>query len=104
MYFWVPFFIIPSGFITTGIIFVLSFHIFVTFISRSLYLESLPNYFSEIFDSAGAGKSNMVHVRSLNSLITISGQFTSTFSSMRIVTSHSAITFFLSTTCFGVFS
>ena len=40
MYFWVPFWIILSARITTGIVFVLSFHIFVTSVSRSLYLES----------------------------------------------------------------
>ena len=37
--FWMPFFIMPRAPITTGITFVLSFHIFVTVVLRSLYLE-----------------------------------------------------------------
>ena len=47
--FWLPFFIMPSAPITTGIVLVLSVHIFVTSISRSLYLESFWNSLTEIF-------------------------------------------------------
>ena len=76
-YLWVPFLIIPSAVITTEVAFVLSFHIFVTSISRSLYLVNLSNSFSEIFLSAGTVTSNMVHARFLKSLIILSQRFAS---------------------------
>ena len=82
MYFWVPLLIIPSVPITIPIVFVLSFHIFVTSIPRSLYLKSLSNSFSEKFYSAGTVTSNIVHVRSLKSLIIMSGRFASIFLSV----------------------
>ena len=76
-YLWVPFLIIPSAVITTEVAFVLSFHIFVTSISRSLHLVNLSNSFSEIFLSAGTVTSNMVHARFLKSLIILSQRFAS---------------------------
>ena len=47
--FWMLFLIMPRAPITTGIILVLSFHVFVTSISRCLYLESFRNSLWEIF-------------------------------------------------------
>ena len=60
----VPFSIIPNAPITTGIIFILSFHILVNSIARSLYFESFWNYFNRMFWSEGTATSIMIQVRS----------------------------------------
>ena len=60
--FWARFFIMPRAPITTRIVFVLSFHIFATSISRSLYLESFWNSLREMFLSDGTVTSIMIHV------------------------------------------
>ena len=69
-------------------------HYFSTYFSGSLYLESLQNSFSEIFLSVGTVTSNMVDVRSLKSLIVVSGQFACIFLSVWTGKCHSTITFF----------
>ena len=67
--FWVPFFIMPRAPTTTGIVLVLSFHIFVTLILRSLYLESSWNSLREIFLSAETVTAIIIHVFSSNFLL-----------------------------------
>ena len=104
MKFCIPFLIIPNAPITTGMIFVLSFHILVTSISRSLYFESFWNSFNEMFRSESTATSIMMQVRSSWFLIIISGLFASIFLYVWTVKSHSMVTFFPSTTGFGVYS
>ena len=99
MKFCVPFLIIPNVSITAGIIFVLSFQILVTSISRSLYFESFWNSFNEMFWSEGTATSIMMQVRPSWFFIIISGMFVSIHLNKK---SHSMITFFLSTAGSGV--
>ena len=97
MKFCVPFLIIPNAPITTGIIFVLSFHILVASISRTFYFESFWNTFNEMFWSEGTAMLNMsiMIIRSSWVLIIISGLFASIFLFVWTVKSHNMVTFFL---------
>ena len=79
--------------ITTGVVFVTSFHIFVASISRYLHLESFWNFLREIFLSAGTLTSIIIHVFSSKFF-----RFTSIFLSVLIVKSHRIVTSVLSTT------
>ena len=99
-----PFLIMPSAPVTTGMVLVLSFHIFVTSISRSLYLESFWNSLREIFLSSGTATSSIIHVFSLWSFIVLSGRFASILLSVWIVKSHKIVTYVLSITGCGVCS
>ena len=100
--FWVPFFIMSRAPITTGIVLVLSFHIFVTSIWRSLYLESFWNSLREIFLSAQTVTSIMIY-DSLQKIV-MSGRFASIFLSILIVKSHRIVSPVLSITSSGVCS
>ena len=79
--------------ITTGVVFVMSFHIFVASISRYLHLESFWNFLREIFLPAGTLTSIIIHVFSSTFF-----RFTSIFLSVLIVKSHRIVTSVLSTT------
>ena len=68
MHFWIPFLTIPSAPMTSGIAFVLSCHICVTSVSRSLYLESLWYFYNKIFSLAGTVTSNTLIPWSLSLL------------------------------------
>ena len=83
--FWVPFFTMPRDPITPGIVLVLNFHIFVTSIPRSFYLESIWNSLREKFSSAGTIASIMMHIFSLKFFIVMSDRFASIFLSVLIV-------------------
>ena len=102
--FWVSFFIMPRAPITTGIVLILNFYIFVTSISRSLYLESFWNSLREIFLSAGTVTSIMIHVFSSKLFIVMSGWLASIFQSVLIVKSHRIVTSVPSVTGCGVCS
>ena len=91
--FWVPFYNMLRISVTTVIILVLSFHIFVTLISRSLNLETFRNSSREIFLSAGTATSIMIYVFSSNFFIVMSGRFVSIFLSVLIVKSHRIVAF-----------
>ena len=94
----------PRAPIATGIVLVLSFYIFITSISRSLYLQSFWNTLREVFLSAGTVTSIMIHIFLSKFFIVMSGQFTSIFLSVLIGKSHRFVTFVLSVTGCGVCS
>ena len=94
----VLFFIMPRAPITTEIVLVLSFHIFVTSVSRSLYLERFWNSLKEMFLSAGTATSIKIHVFSSNIFCAISGWFTSIFLSVLIVKVYRTVTSVFSVT------
>ena len=75
----------PRDPITPGIVLVLNFHIFVTSIPRSFYLESIWNSLREKFSSAGTIASIMMHIFSLKFFIVMSDRFASIFLSVLIV-------------------
>ena len=90
----------PRAPITTGTVLVLSFYIFVTLISRSLFLASRT--LRKIFLSAGPVTSIMMHVFSSKFFIVMSGRFASIFLSVLIVKPHRIVTSVLSITVCGV--
>ena len=101
---WVPFLIMPRAPVTTGIILVLSFHIFVASISRSLCLGSFWNSLREIYLSIRTVTSIMIPVFSSKFFIEMSGRFASIFLSVLIVKSQSIVTSVLSVTGYVVYS
>ena len=90
--------------IITGIVLVLSFHFFVTSISRSLYLESFWKSLREKFSSAGSVTSIMMHAFSSKVFNITSRRFASIFLSALIVKSQRIVTSVLSITGCGVCS
>ena len=87
--------------ITTGIVLIMSFHIFVTSIYRSLYLERFWNTLRDIFLSAGTLTSVMMHVFSLSLLIVTSGQYAFIFLSVLIMNYHRIVSSALCVTGYG---
>ena len=100
--FWVPFLFMPSAPVTTAIVLILSFKIFVTSISRSLYLESFWNSLREIFFICW--KCNIYHDACIFFEICylMSGRFASIFLSALIVKSLRIVTSVFSVTGCGV--
>ena len=100
--FWVPFFIMPSASIATGIVLVLSFHIFIISISRSLYLESFRNSVKRnIFICWNCNNYHDTCIL-FKFFIVISGRFAFIFLSVLIMKLHRIVTSVLCVTVCGV--
>ena len=96
-----PFFMTPRAPTTTGIVVVLSCHIFVVSISRSLYLDSFSNSFRDIFLSDGMVISISRHRFFFLSLIIMSGRLAFIVRSVCTEKSHSIVTSCVSVTGSG---
>jgi len=83
-----PFLLVPNSPIITGTIFVLTFHILLILISRSLYLFSFSVSFVLKFESSGMAVSISRQVFSYLSCNTLWGQFASIVWSVITNVSH----------------
>ena len=95
------FLIVPNAPSVTGTIFVITFHILLTLISRSMYLESFSVSFELTFESTSKAISISRQVFYLP-CSTISGQFASIVGSATTVMSHIIVVYLTYMTLSGI--
>jgi hypothetical protein len=104
MFWFNPSVVVPNAPMITGTIFVLTAHILLTLICRSLYLFSFSVYFVLMFESSGMAVSVSRLVFSVLSCSTVLGQFASIVQSVITGTSNVIVVLLIFITIFRCMS